>query len=176
MTEQATGDRQRDAGTGIRNTKYGLRITLLPMSEHIDEPAEFCVFCAILRGDLPANYVYEDDVVVSIMDINPVTPGHLLVLPREHRPDLVDLNDEIAALTMNVARQILQLRKRQGATNKGINLSLADGPDAGQEVAHAHIHVVPRYENDGFGLRVNREAPPTREELEATANRVASAL
>jgi len=63
------------------------------MSEHNDEPAEFCVFCAILKGDLPANYVYEDDVVVSIMDINPVTPGHLLVLPREHRPDLVDLNN-----------------------------------------------------------------------------------
>ncbi len=146
------------------------------MSEHIDEPAEFCVFCAILKGDLPANYVYEDDVVVSIMDINPVTPGHLLVLPREHRPDLVDLNDEIAAHMMNVARQMAAGLRASDESVKGINLYLADGPDAGQEVAHAHIHVVPRHLNDGFGLRVNREAPPTREELEATARRVASAL
>ncbi len=146
------------------------------MTDHTDESAEFCVFCAILKGDLPANYVYQDDIVVSIMDINPVTPGHLLVLPREHRPDLVDLNDEIAAHMMNVARRAAAALRASDESVKGINLYLADGPDAGQEIAHAHIHVVPRYANDGFGLRVNRGDPPTREELEATASRVESAL
>jgi len=146
------------------------------MSDQPTDNDEFCVFCAILQGDLPANYVYEDDVVVSIMDINPVTPGHLLVLPREHRPDLVDLNDEIAARMMNVARQMAAGLRASDESVKDINLFLADGPDAGQEVPHAHIHVVPRYENDGFGLKVNRKVPPTREELEATAIRVASAL
>ena len=146
------------------------------MSDQPTDNDEFCVFCAILKGDLPANYVYEDDVVVSIMDINPVTPGHLLVLPREHRPDLVDLNDEIAAHMMNVARRAAAGLRASDESVKGINLYLADGPDAGQEVAHAHIHVVPRYENDGFGLRVKREAPPTREEFEETAARIAAAL
>lgn len=146
------------------------------MTDHTDEPTEFCVFCAILKGDLPANYVYRDDVVVSIMDINPVTPGHLLVLPREHRPDLVDLNDEIAAHMMNVARRAAAALRASDESVKGINLYLADGPDAGQEIAHAHIHVVPRYANDGFGLRVNRGDPPTREELEASASKVATAL
>jgi histidine triad (HIT) family protein len=146
------------------------------MSDHTDEPTEFCVFCAILSGDLPANYVYQDDVVVSIMDINPVTPGHLLVLPREHRPDLVDLNDEIAAHMMNVARRAAAGLRASDESVLGINLYLADGPAAGQEVAHAHIHVVPRYLNDGFGLRVTRGEPPTREDLEATAKRVASAI
>lgn len=146
------------------------------MTDHTDEPTEFCVFCAILKGDLPANYVYQDDVVVSIMDINPVTPGHLLVLPREHRPDLVDLNDEIAARMMNVARRAAAALRASDESVKGINLYLADGPDAGQEIAHAHIHVVPRYANDGFGLRVHRGDAPTREELEATAGKVAAAL
>ncbi len=153
---------------------YGLRITLRPMS---DSPqSEFCVFCAILKGDLPANYVYQDDVVVSIMDINPVTPGHLLVLPREHRPDLVDLSDEIAAQMMNVARRTAAGLRASDENVKGINLYLADGPDAGQEVAHAHVHVIPRYANDGFGLRVHRGEPPAREDLEATARRVAKNL
>lgn len=146
------------------------------MNEHNDEPAEFCVFCAILNGELPADYVYQDDVVVSFMDINPVTPGHLLVLPREHRPDLVDLNDEIAARMMNVARGMAAGLRASDESVKGINLYLADGPDAGQEVAHAHIHVIPRYESDGFGLKVNRGESPTREELEAAASRITAAL
>ena len=137
---------------------------------------EFCVFCAILKGELPANYVYQDDIVVSIMDINPVTPGHLLVVPRDHRPDLIDLNDEIAAHMMNVARRTAAGLRASDESVLGINLFLADGPAAGQEVAHAHIHVVPRYANDGFGLRVNRGESPTPAELEATAARVAAAL
>ncbi len=146
------------------------------MSDQTGDDNEFCVFCAILKGDLPANYVYRDDVVVSIMDINPVTPGHLLVLPREHRPDLVDLNDEIAARMMNVARQMAAGLRASDESVRGINLYLADGPDAGQEVAHAHIHVVPRYANDGFGLRVSRGETPTRDDLAATAARITAVL
>ncbi len=137
---------------------------------------EFCVFCAILKGELPADYVYQDDVVVSIMDINPVTPGHLLVLPRKHLPDLVDLDDATAAHMMNVARRMAAGLRASDENVKGINLYLADGPDAGQEVAHAHLHVVPRYADDGFGLRVNYGEPPRRDELAATATRVTAAL
>jgi histidine triad (HIT) family protein len=146
------------------------------MSDQTPEPDEFCVFCAILSGDLPANYIYQDDVAVSIMDINPVTPGHLLVLPRKHLPDLVDLDDATAAHMMNVARRMAAGLRASDENVMGINLYLADGPDAGQEVAHAHLHVVPRYTGDGFGLRVTRGPVPTREELEVTASKIASAL
>lgn len=142
----------------------------------MSESTDFCVFCAILDGELPANFVYEDDDVVSIMDINPVTPGHLLVLPRRHLPDLVDLDDEIAAHMMNVARRIAAAHRVQDPTIEGINLYLADGPAAGQEVAHAHIHVIPRRRGDGFRLSISRYDPPTREELAATAERVSAAL
>lgn len=146
------------------------------MSDQPTDNDEFCVFCAILNGELPANYVYQDDVVVSFMDINPVTPGHLLVLPREHRPDLADLNDEIAAHMMNVARRMAAGLRASDASVRGINLYLADGPDAGQEVAHAHLHVIPRYRDDGFRLKIEYGEPPTREKLDATASRIAAAL
>ncbi|MCJ7779862.1 MAG: HIT family protein [Acidimicrobiia bacterium] len=146
------------------------------MTDQTPDQNEFCVFCAILTGDLPTNYVYQDDDVVSIMDINPVTPGHLLVLPRRHLPDLVDLDDEIAAHMMNVARRIAAAHRAQDTTIQGVNLYLADGPVAGQEVAHAHIHVIPRRIDDGFRLSVSRGKPPSREELETTANRVAATL
>jgi len=142
----------------------------------MSDNTEFCVFCAILDGELPANYVYEDDDVVSIMDINPVTPGHLLIFPRKHLPDLVDLDDEIAAHMMNTARRIAAAHRAQDPTIEGINLYLADSPAAGQEVPHAHIHVIPRRADDGFRLSVNRGEPPTSEELAATAARVAAAL
>jgi len=146
------------------------------MSDQPTDPADFCVFCAILSGELPTNYVYQDNVVVSIMDINPVTPGHLLVLPRKHLPDLVDLDDATAARMMNVARRMAEGLRASDENVKGINLYLADGPDAGQEVAHAHLHVVPRYADDGFGLRVTRGPVPTREELEAAAAGIVSAI
>jgi histidine triad (HIT) family protein len=146
------------------------------MSDQSAEQNEFCIFCAILKGDLPASYVYEDDIAVSIMDINPVTPGHLLVLPRRHLPDLVDLDDENAAHMMNVARRLAAGLRESDRTIEGVNLYLADGPIAGQEVAHAHLHVIPRRVADGFRLNINYGEPPTREELEATAARVAAAL
>ncbi len=142
----------------------------------MSESTDFCVFCAILDGELPANYVYEDDDVVSIMDINPVTPGHLLVLPRRHLPDLVDLDDDIAARMINVARRIAAAHRAQDPSIEGINLYLADSPAAGQEVPHAHIHVIPRRIDDGFHLSVHRGEPPTREELAETARRVSEAI
>ena len=146
------------------------------MSDQRPDQDDFCVFCAILKGDLPASYVYQDDTVVSIMDINPVTPGHLLVLPRRHLPDLVDLDDQTAAHMMNVARRLAAGLRASDENVTGINLYLADSPDAGQEIAHAHIHVIPRRPDDGFRLEINYGEPPTREELEATAMRVSAAL
>jgi len=77
---------------------------------------------------------------------------------------------------MNVARRMAEGLRASDENVKGINLYLADGPDAGQEVAHAHLHVVPRYADDGFGLRVTRGPVPTREELEAAAAGIVSAI
>jgi histidine triad (HIT) family protein len=132
-----------------------------------------CVFCEILRGDSPATFVYQDDTVVAFMDIQPITHGHILVVPREHAELMSELNDAAAMRTFRVARQLAEtVRHTLGAG--GVNLFVADGEVAFQDVPHFHVHVIPRYPNDGFGLTFPREytEPRTRAELETIASAI----
>ena len=108
-----------------------------------------CVFCLILAGELPASFVHEDDRVVAFMDLNPITPGHMLVIPRTHAPALADLKPRDGKRMFSVAAQLASSLRRTSLRTEGINLFLADGEAAGQEVFHAHLHVIPRHENDG---------------------------
>ncbi|MEN8113405.1 MAG: HIT family protein [Actinomycetota bacterium] len=146
------------------------------MSDSAVPASEFCVFCAIRDGELPASFVYRDDVVMSIMDINPVVTGHFLVIPLDHLPDLADVPAETSAYMMQVAQRLAAAARASTDGIEGMNLFYADGPIAGQEVPHAHLHLLPRSADDGFGLRVARGATPSREDLDAVAQRVASAL
>ena len=132
-------------------------------------PPERCVFCEIVAGQLPASFVYTDDDVVAFLDIQPVTSGHLLVIPRQHAGTLASLDPELGARVFTVA-QDLAVRLRRNGWCAGINLFLADGVLAGQEVFHVHLHVIPRYPRDGFGLRAaKRREQPDRAKLDATA-------
>jgi histidine triad (HIT) family protein len=117
-----------------------------------DAPEEDCVFCSIVAGESPASFVHESDRIVAFMDINPVTPGHLLVVPRRHRPDLADVAPEVAAEMMVVAQSLAEALRSSPVRSEGINLFYADGEAAGQEVFHAHLHVFPRWEGDGFAI------------------------
>lgn len=146
------------------------------MSDSPASASEFCVFCAIRDGELPASFVYRDDVVMSIMDINPVVPGHFLVIPLDHLPDLADVPPETSAHMMRTAQRLAAAARATSDGIKGMNLFYADGPIAGQEVPHAHLHLLPRSPSDGFGLRVARGSTPDRDELDAFAERVAAAL
>ncbi len=130
-----------------------------------------CVFCRILANELPASFVYEDESVSVFLDIQPINPGHLLVVPRIHSETLSDLPGEIARHMMEVAQWLMSGLRKTNLRCEGVNLFLADGEVAGQEVAHAHLHVIPRYANDGFGLRLapDYETRPHREELDKIA-------
>jgi histidine triad (HIT) family protein len=135
-----------------------------------------CVFCEILRGNEPASFTYQDDTVVAFMDVQPITHGHMLVVPREHSVLMAGLNETVALRTFRVARQLSAVvRSTLGAT--GVNLFVADGESAFQDVPHFHVHVIPRYANDGFGLtfpdRYNQ--PPGRAELETIASAIRDA-
>jgi histidine triad (HIT) family protein len=132
-----------------------------------------CIFCEILRGNSPASFTYEDDTVVAFMDVQPITQGHMLVVPREHSVLMAGLNETTAMRTFRVARQLAAVvRSTLGAT--GVNLFVMDGETAFQDVPHFHVHVIPRYANDGFGLTFpDRYAhPPSRAELEAVASAI----
>jgi len=138
--------------------------------------ADRCVFCRVVAGDAPSSIVFESDSLVAFMDIDPVTPGHLLVVPREHLPDLADLPDELASDMFRVARLLAAALRRTGLRCDGINLFYADGEAAFQEVFHAHLHVFPRYADDGFVINANWGTEPNRSVLDAIALEVRTAI
>ena len=135
-----------------------------------------CIFCEILAGNSPASFTYQDDTVVAFMDVQPITHGHMLVVPREHAELMANLNDAVAMRTFRVARQLSAIaRSTLGAG--GVNLFVADGEIAFQDVPHFHVHVIPRYPKDGFGLTFPSKygQPPSRAELETIASAIRTA-
>lgn len=133
---------------------------------------EDCIFCSIVAGEAPASIVHESDRVMAFMDINPVTPGHLLVVPKAHAADLGDVEPEDTAEMMVTAQALDTAIRRSSIRSDGVNLFYADGEAAGQEVFHAHLHVFPRFAGDGFGLTIRRDAPPSRSDLDRLADMV----
>lgn len=137
-----------------------------------------CIFCAILAGREPASFVYRDERCATFLDTRPVNPGHLLVVPIRHTANLSELDPEDGAQTFRVAQWLAAALRRSGVRCEGVNLHLADGEVADQEVFHVHLHVVPRFQGDGFGLCFppGYGHHPPREELDEIARRVKSAM
>ncbi|GAA3230362.1 HIT family protein [Actinocorallia longicatena] len=111
-----------------------------------------CVFCAIVAGEAEASVVHADDLAVAFMDLAPVNPGHVLVVPRVHAAGLEDLAEDTGAHLWRVAHRVARSLRRSGLRCEGVNLFLADGEAAFQEVFHAHLHVFPRFEGDPFRI------------------------
>lgn len=132
-----------------------------------------CLFCRIIAGELPASFVYRDDRCVAFMDIQPVNLGHLLIVPVTHGAYLADIEAESAAHLMRVGHAAAAALRRSGLRCEGVNFFLADGEVAMQEIFHVHLHVFPRFHNDGFGLKFSPEystrRPPRRELDEVAA-------
>src|SRR5690606_12951522 len=131
--------------------------------------AEECVFCRVVDGTVESSPVYEDDEILAFMDIEPVTDGHLLVIPKRHAPHLVDLDGQLGMSMFRIATRLSAALRRSGLPCDGVNLFLADGEAAFQEVFHVHLHVFPRFTGDGFGLTGDWSVSPSREELDANA-------
>jgi histidine triad (HIT) family protein len=114
-------------------------------------PDPDCLFCKIVAGEISGTKVAEDERTVAFMDINPATRGHLLVVPRAHARDLLEIDDEDLAACASAARRLAQrVKDRLGAD--GVNLLNSCGSAAWQTVFHFHIHVIPRYEDDPLRL------------------------
>lgn len=134
-----------------------------------------CIFCAIAGGGEQASVVHSDELVVAFMDIRPAARGHLLVVPRRHAVGLSDLEPEDGAQVFRVAQRLATAIRRSDLPCEGINLFLADGRAAGQEVFHTHLHVLPRTPGDGFRVKMEWRFPP-RAELDEHAARIRAAL
>ena len=110
-----------------------------------------CVFCKILRDEIPCDCVYEDDRVVAFLDIAPLSKGHTLIIPRDHHNSSTTVPAEVLGRMMAVVPQIGAAMMRATGAD-GFNLLLSNGACAGQVVPHAHLHVVPRSPTDGIRL------------------------
>jgi diadenosine tetraphosphate (Ap4A) HIT family hydrolase len=134
-----------------------------------------CIFCAIIREEAEASFVYKDDVVVAFMDYQPVTSGHLLVVPRDHLAFLSDIPPEVGAHMFRVGQTLAAALRQSQLPCDGVNLFYADGEAAFQEVFHGHLHVFPRTPGDGFGIVAGWKIRP-RDELDAAADAVRQGL
>ena len=120
-----------------------------------------CLFCKIVRGEIPCEKVYEDDSVIAFLDIGPVSKGHTLVVPKQHAENLAAGSPEDAASMMR-AVYILAPKIMSALGASGYNLGMNHGEVAGQDVMHTHLHIMPRYSGEP---RSFTKTHPAREEL-----------
>jgi len=137
-----------------------------------------CVFCSIVRGQSKAVKVYEDQNTLAIMDIRPITKGHILVFPKKHAELLKDLDTHNTGEMMVIGRMMGKALMNSKFDVKGINYLLSDGAAAGQDVFHVHLHVIPRYKNDGFHFNMPEgyEDEKSMDEIESAAVKVRAGL
>ena len=106
-----------------------------------------CIFCKLAAGDIPTNTVYEDDTFRVIMDANPATKGHSLIIPKDHFANLYEMDEEVAAKAMKLAKK-MAVHMKEKLNCDGFNLLQNNEETAGQTVFHFHMHLIPRYKGD----------------------------
>ncbi|WP_026521468.1 HIT family protein [Butyrivibrio sp. VCB2001] len=134
---------------------------------------ENCIFCKIAAGEIPSNTIYEDDSFRVILDLGPATKGHALVLPKNHYADLFELPEDVLADAAKVAKKVAGTMKEKLSCD-GLNLVQNNGEAAGQTVMHFHLHIIPRYANDGQHI-LWKPTSPSPEELAAIKDTIVGA-
>ena len=112
-----------------------------------------CIFCKIIKGDLPSKTIFEDEVIKIIMNINPATDGHLLVLPKEHYTNILDIDNEV------LLHSIKEIRELYPSLKEKLNcegLTIAENNELGQEIKHFHLHLIPRYPEDNADFNYDK--------------------
>ncbi len=133
-----------------------------------------CIFCKIIAGEIPSFKVFEDDATFAFMDINPVNPGHALVIPKFHAADVFATPDEWIAATATTAARVARA-VNDILSPYGLNLVQANGPGAQQSVMHFHMHVLPRAKDDRLTMNWNL-TPGDTDEIAALAEKISAAL
>jgi histidine triad (HIT) family protein len=127
-----------------------------------------CDFCRIVAGTAPASKVYDDGTAIAFLDIAPINPGHLLVVPRTHAEGLADLDPLTGEHLWRIGQRMAAALRTSSIRCEGVNFFLADGAAAFQEVMHVHLHVIPRWKGDGVKLGY-KPGRPSRKDLDAAA-------
>ncbi len=125
-----------------------------------------CIFCKIASGEIPSRKLYEDDDFIVIMDLNPTSKGHSLIIPKEHYANLFELDEELAGKAMKLAKK-MAARMTDVLGCDGFNLLQNNGECAGQTVFHFHLHLIPRYGEDTNKMLTFAAANTSEEEMDA---------
>jgi len=108
-----------------------------------------CIFCKIIKGEIPSYTVYEDDIVKVFMDINPSADGHMLIIPKEHYKNLEDIDEDTLSHIVKISKKMYKLLKEKLNID---GLTITQNNEYGQEVKHYHMHLTPRYKNDNVNI------------------------
>mgnify|MGYP000780679990 CR=1 FL=1 len=131
-----------------------------------------CIFCKLANGDIPTNTIYEDADFRVILDASPATKGHALILPKQHYANMFEMDDEVLAKAAKLAKKVITHEKEVLGCD-GYNVLQNNGEAAGQTVFHFHMHLIPRYKEDGQKIGWN-PGSPSQEELEEIKNQILS--
>ena len=150
-----------------------------PSQEEIEKRIELmkqnCIFCKIIKGEIDAKKIYEDDICIAIFDVNPATKGHTLLMPKEHYMMMPMVPDEVIGHLGVISQYITDLLKETFSAKEVTSL-IANGTAAGQQSQHFLMHVIPRYENDGFDLTPQGDSQYTEEDIETLSQKLYAKL
>ena len=124
-----------------------------------------CIFCNIVKGSIPSKTIFEDEIVKVMMDINPVSDGHILIIPQNHFTNIVDIDLNTLAHIQKIAKDMYSLLKNKLDID---GLTLCQNNEYGQEIKHYHLHLIPRYKNDNFRMFSNNK----KEDVEIIFNKI----
>jgi diadenosine tetraphosphate (Ap4A) HIT family hydrolase len=142
------------------------------------ESRSTCLFCQIAAGDAEASLIHQDEHVSAFMDLFPIVPGHLLVIPNAHAAFLEEVDEDLSARVFSLGRKLGTALRRSTIPAQAIGYYMADGRAAGQVVPHVHLHVIPRFSGDGarFGLHSGAPLRADRDQLDAQAAEIQAAF
>ena len=128
-----------------------------------------CLFCKIIKGEIPADKVYEDETCFAFLDVNPINPGHVLLVPKKHYKNIYVMPDDVLSKMAPVIKRLAVATKKATGAG-GINIGMNNDPIAGQVIFHAHIHIMPRFSDDNHKMwhgipYPSGESPKTAEKI-----------
>ncbi len=132
---------------------------------------EECIFCKIIKGEIPSYKVYEDDKIIAFLDINPTNKGHTLVAPKEHYENTLETSDKLVAHLAVVSKIISKAVIRATGTH-ACNIGINNGAESGQIIFHTHWHIIPRFANDGYQLWQGKDVIYAEGEAQEIAEKI----
>lgn len=130
---------------------------------------EDCIFCKIIRGEIPSYKIYEDDFVFAFLDVNPLAKGHTLIIPKEHKKDIFEIED--LDKIVSVAK-IIANKMKESLNCEGVNIYHASGEAAGQTVFHFHMHLIPRRKGDNVDFSSLKVIKVEKDEFEDLSSKL----